>query len=266
MILALMTAYHVPSMAKLTGEDHQRFLLEKLEEQRHLLHKSIGEFAAGDLAEAVHIAVAMRVLVHETSSSKPLLKQLTGNYLELKILDRAPVKEKDVLPPGTQRAVVMSVPIGVKITGTGVFLNPRLDVEGYKPSILGKWWTTVIATENPAPQVFCSPHSFNRKTGRYMKQLRAALYARISTSNGQQDPEMQLRELRQFAAARGWPIIEQAQQQVLSLNERRPEVAGFVPSEKDRSSSLLCVSFKHSSVRLKGVEVLPNPDQAFTNV
>jgi hypothetical protein len=30
-------------------------------------------------------------------------------------------------------------------------------------------------------------------------KLRCALYARVGTSNGQQDPEMQLRELRQFA-------------------------------------------------------------------
>jgi predicted site-specific integrase-resolvase len=28
---------------------------------------------------------------------------------------------------------------------------------------------------------------------------RCALYARVGTNNGQQDPEMQLRELRQFA-------------------------------------------------------------------
>jgi len=35
-----------------------------------------------------------------------------------------------------------------------------------------------------------------------MTEYRCALYARVSTSNGQQDPEMQLRELRQFAKRR----------------------------------------------------------------
>jgi hypothetical protein len=44
-----------------------------------VLFQTIAEFAAGDLAEAVRMAVAMRVLVHETGSSKPLLKQLAGN-------------------------------------------------------------------------------------------------------------------------------------------------------------------------------------------
>jgi len=85
-------------MAKLTGEDQKKFLREKLEEQRHLLRKSIKEFAAGDLAEGVRIAIATRILVHETGNSKPLLKQLTSNYLELKILDRASRKEG---PPPT---------------------------------------------------------------------------------------------------------------------------------------------------------------------
>jgi DNA invertase Pin-like site-specific DNA recombinase len=37
---------------------------------------------------------------------------------------------------------------------------------------------------------------------------RVALYARVSTSTGQQDPEMQLRELREYVERRGWQIIE----------------------------------------------------------
>src|SRR5713101_172026 len=37
---------------------------------------------------------------------------------------------------------------------------------------------------------------------------RVALYARVSTSNGQQDPEMQLRELRDYADHRGWQIAD----------------------------------------------------------
>lgn len=127
-------------MAKLTGDDKRKFLSEKLEEQRHLLAKSIKEFAEGDLAEAVRLAVCMRVLVHE-GRSKPLLAQLTKNYLELEILDRKPPQnEGEKLPPGMHRAVVMSVPISVKISEKGVFLNPSLDVPDFAPSILGKWW------------------------------------------------------------------------------------------------------------------------------
>jgi hypothetical protein len=35
--------------------------------------------------------------------------------------------------------------------------------------------------------------------------VRVALYARVSTLNGQ-DPEMQLRELREYASRRGWVV------------------------------------------------------------
>ena len=38
---------------------------------------------------------------------------------------------------------------------------------------------------------------------------RVALYARVSTSNGHQDPEMQLRELREYARLRGWQIVQE---------------------------------------------------------
>jgi DNA invertase Pin-like site-specific DNA recombinase len=37
---------------------------------------------------------------------------------------------------------------------------------------------------------------------------RIALYARVSTSGGHQDPEMQLAELREYAGRRGWEIME----------------------------------------------------------
>jgi predicted site-specific integrase-resolvase len=37
---------------------------------------------------------------------------------------------------------------------------------------------------------------------------RVGLYARVSTANGQQDPELQLSELREHATRRGWEIAE----------------------------------------------------------
>jgi DNA invertase Pin-like site-specific DNA recombinase len=35
--------------------------------------------------------------------------------------------------------------------------------------------------------------------------MKTAIYARVSTNNGQ-DPEMQLRELREYCERRGWEI------------------------------------------------------------
>jgi len=53
-----------------------------------------------------------------------------------------------------------------------------------------------------------------------------ALYARVSTSNGHQDPEMQLAELREYAARRGWKVIGEYTDQggVSGSKESRPEL------------------------------------------
>ena len=51
---------------------------------------------------------------------------------------------------------------------------------------------------------------------------RVALYARVSTLNNQ-DPEMQLAELREYAALRGWHIVEEfTDQGVSGCKESRP--------------------------------------------
>ena len=51
---------------------------------------------------------------------------------------------------------------------------------------------------------------------------RVALYARVSTLNNQ-DPEMQLAELREYAGRRGWQIIEEfTDQGVSGCRESRP--------------------------------------------
>jgi hypothetical protein len=127
-------------MAKLSPEDRSSFLSAKFEEQRHLLRKSVKELVAGDLAEGVRIATIIRVLVHETGNSVPLLKRMTPDYLQLDILDRVEKEDKEVLPPGVYKAVVLDVPISFILNEKGVFLNPELAMRLYAPSILGRWW------------------------------------------------------------------------------------------------------------------------------
>jgi hypothetical protein len=126
-------------MAKLTTSDRQAILRSKLEEQRHLLRKSIDGLAAGDLAEALQISTRLRVLVHETGNSTPLLKQLTPNYLELSVPDAPPPPEEE-LPPGVHKTVVLSVPVSFTISPPdGVFLNPKLS-DNHIENPLGAWW------------------------------------------------------------------------------------------------------------------------------
>ena len=58
-----------------------------------------------------------------------------------------------------------------------------------------------------------------------VRPSRVALYARVSTSNGKQDPEMQLAEMREYAGRRGWEIIgEYTDQGISGSQESRPEL------------------------------------------
>lgn len=120
-------------MPKLVATDAKTFLLERLQEQYHLLRKSVDEIKHGDLAEGIRIATAVRVLVHESGSSKPLLKQIAKDYLQLEILDSPPRK------PSAPGIIMMVIPIGFKLSNEGVHLSG--DLGGKTPTILGKWWT-----------------------------------------------------------------------------------------------------------------------------
>jgi len=54
--------------------------------------------------------------------------------------------------------------------------------------------------------------------------MKTALYARVSTLNGQ-DPEMQLRELREYAARRGWQVTDEyTDHGVSGSRDSRPEL------------------------------------------
>lgn len=53
---------------------------------------------------------------------------------------------------------------------------------------------------------------------------RVALYARVSTTTGQQDPEMQLRELREYAKHRGLIIVGEYVDRMTGSKDSRPSL------------------------------------------
>jgi DNA invertase Pin-like site-specific DNA recombinase len=62
------------------------------------------------------------------------------------------------------------------------------------------------------------------KTGFRKFGTKTAIYARVSTNNGQ-DPEMQLRELREYCQRRGWEITrEYVDVGISGAKEKRPEL------------------------------------------
>jgi DNA invertase Pin-like site-specific DNA recombinase len=55
--------------------------------------------------------------------------------------------------------------------------------------------------------------------------LKAALYARVSRNNGHQDPEVQLREMREYCKSRGWwAYAEYVDTGVSGSKESRPQL------------------------------------------
>ena len=53
---------------------------------------------------------------------------------------------------------------------------------------------------------------------------RVAIYARVSTANNGQSPEMQLRELREFCERRGWTVAGEFVDATSGAKDRRPEL------------------------------------------
>jgi DNA invertase Pin-like site-specific DNA recombinase len=49
-----------------------------------------------------------------------------------------------------------------------------------------------------------------------------ALYARVSTANGHQDPQLQLRELREYVQRRGWMVVDEYVDTMSGSKDSRP--------------------------------------------
>jgi len=62
--------------------------------------------------------------------------------------------------------------------------------------------------------------------------MRAAVYARVSTFD--QEPENQLRELRRYTGARGWPATEFVDRGVSGARESRPALDELVKAARRR--------------------------------
>jgi DNA invertase Pin-like site-specific DNA recombinase len=72
--------------------------------------------------------------------------------------------------------------------------------------------------------------------------LRVALYARVSTTQHGQDVTVQLRELRQFADARGWQITgEYVDEGVSGAKDSRPELNRLMAEAHKRRFDIVCV-------------------------
>jgi len=72
--------------------------------------------------------------------------------------------------------------------------------------------------------------------------MRVALYARVSTINNGQSPEMQLRELREYCERRGWDITgEYVDAGISGTKDRRPQLDRMMNGARSREFDVLLV-------------------------
>jgi len=64
--------------------------------------------------------------------------------------------------------------------------------------------------------------------------VRCVLYARTSTSNGDQHPEMQLAELREHAQRRGWSVVGEFTDQISGSKDSRPALNRLIADAHQR--------------------------------
>ena len=70
--------------------------------------------------------------------------------------------------------------------------------------------------------------------------MRAALYARVSTNNGQ-SPEMQLGEMREHATRRGWEVSEYTEAGISGSKESRPALNRLMADARRRRFDVVLV-------------------------
>lgn len=126
-------------------------ILEKLREQMGFLRTSLRAFYEGNFAESVRIATTLRVLIHETGSSKALLVQAMPSGLELPIVDQASEK--------TEHERIVGFAVSVRL---GSILAPAVDLGSshYCLSSVGAWWNRTVFT---FPSQFGTQMVYRRK-------------------------------------------------------------------------------------------------------
>lgn len=115
-------------------------LLSKLKEQMSLLQASVHAFYQGSFVESLRIATSIRVLVHETGNSKPLLKQARPDGLDLEILEH-------VGEPSPGQEEIMRFAVSVRL-GPGPAIAPAVDLASSQCSLssVGSWWGRTVFT------------------------------------------------------------------------------------------------------------------------
>src|SRR5664280_563309 len=93
--------------------------------------------------------------------------------------------------------------------------------------------------------IFLDTHSFRVQSERMDENtsgLRIALYARVSTKDKGQDPELQLSELREYASKRGWQVADEfVDKGVSGSKDSRPQMDAMMRLAQARKIDVIAV-------------------------
>src|SRR3974390_461629 len=79
----------------------------------------------------------------------------------------------------------------------------------------------------------------SREKGFMNNIKKVALYARVSTNGGHQDPEGQLLELREYAKARGWDIVGEYVDRMSGAKDSRPQLDRLMTAARERRVDII---------------------------
>jgi DNA invertase Pin-like site-specific DNA recombinase len=71
--------------------------------------------------------------------------------------------------------------------------------------------------------------------------MRAAIYARVSTTNNGQDPRVQTREMQEFCERRGWTLAEYVDIGISGTKEKRPALDRLMADAHKRKFDVVVV-------------------------
>lgn len=102
--------------------------------------------------------------------------------------------------------------------------------------------------------------------------MKTAAYARVSTQNHHQDPEVQLREIREYCTRKGWEIAETyVDRGVSGTKESRPELNRLMSDAQDKKFDAVVVwkfdRFARSAQHLlKALEIFKSLGVEFVSI
>lgn len=120
--------------------------VEHLRRQLGFLRRSCESYDAGHVEEGVRIATTVRILIHETRNSTPLLRHLNSMHIRLVSTPREPAPDKAHMYLGLAY---------LGFDGQRMVFKPVLDADAatVRPLQVSEWWNEVVFILNPSARL-----------------------------------------------------------------------------------------------------------------